>query len=419
MWRGPLAYGHAGATRIFSGRAGSFGVRRRATDHTNGRDADRSCREHKQRRDERKGAVCVRRKACASRQAGRCRQDGSTRLGNGNAVRLGQCPHRNRRRTRRSPTQLHRGQHREERAHRPVPRSGCDGLRSDDRRSSGGPWHRRELEPRSALSGRFARRRCFDAANGRREGCRRRGRRSSRNLGCRRRRRRCRHGDLDARSRRRRGGLRDGCGSLRRGCGSMHLDRRRRGRRRSHGRGGHRQERERIKVALGIRGVTDAEVHVRHPELGGAARADGAERHSLGDGVVLLHCDRAEMRQAHREPRSRLDRHRLAVRRDRPGEAHDSRCRRQHGCAGVGADRDAALLARGVRMCLVEREGLEQRPSHGPRPRARARYEEHEQENSRGEPSHPHHRLVVIIANVESTVAAAPAVVNPDYSEPR
>ena len=26
----------------------------------------------------------------------------------------------------------------------------------------------------------------------------------------------------------------------------------------------------------------------------------------------------------------------LAVRRDRPGEAHDSRCRRQHGCAGVG-----------------------------------------------------------------------------------
>jgi hypothetical protein len=35
MWRGPLPYGHAGATRIFSDSAGSFAARRRAKDHTN------------------------------------------------------------------------------------------------------------------------------------------------------------------------------------------------------------------------------------------------------------------------------------------------------------------------------------------------------------------------------------------------
>jgi hypothetical protein len=44
MWRGPLAYGHAGATRIFcdeSVRACSLGDRGRATDDTSGRDAYR------------------------------------------------------------------------------------------------------------------------------------------------------------------------------------------------------------------------------------------------------------------------------------------------------------------------------------------------------------------------------------------
>lgn len=35
MWRGPLAYGQAGATRIFWGSARSFAGRKRATDHTN------------------------------------------------------------------------------------------------------------------------------------------------------------------------------------------------------------------------------------------------------------------------------------------------------------------------------------------------------------------------------------------------
>ena len=44
MCRGPLPYGHAGATRIFSDSAGSFAARRRAKDHTN------ECEKQRERR---------------------------------------------------------------------------------------------------------------------------------------------------------------------------------------------------------------------------------------------------------------------------------------------------------------------------------------------------------------------------------
>jgi hypothetical protein len=47
MCRGPLPYGHAGATRIFSDSGGSFAARRRAKDHTN------ECEEHRERRSRR------------------------------------------------------------------------------------------------------------------------------------------------------------------------------------------------------------------------------------------------------------------------------------------------------------------------------------------------------------------------------
>jgi hypothetical protein len=55
MWRGPLAYGQAGATRIFCGdwdRTCSFEGRRRSTDDTSGRDADRAERGGKREQQE-------------------------------------------------------------------------------------------------------------------------------------------------------------------------------------------------------------------------------------------------------------------------------------------------------------------------------------------------------------------------------
>ena len=202
----------------------------------------------------------------------------------------------------------------------------------------------------------------------------------------------------DRRCGRRRGRHRS-CG--RHGCGGDRRLRRRRHRRRGRsrrpGRRGrrhhlrrrreHGQKAERIEVPLVVGRGANAEVHVWHVELRGAARPDRADDRSLVDARVARNGDRAEMRQADGEPLGRLDRDRLAVRRHGAGEAHDAGCGREHGSARIGADRDAAVLARGVRVRAVEREGLEHRTAHGPRPRGRGQ-DEQGQKSDRDEPPH-------------------------------
>src|SRR3954471_7400008 len=75
MWRGPLAYGHAGATRIFcddSLRACFLGDRGRATDDTSGRDANRgqaTCDERGER-EQQAGDCGVRVSAARTRSRG-------------------------------------------------------------------------------------------------------------------------------------------------------------------------------------------------------------------------------------------------------------------------------------------------------------------------------------------------------------
>ncbi len=214
-----------------------------------------------------------------------------------------------------------------------------------------------------------------------------------RGLDDRRRRRRDGRRPLDGRRRRRGDRLGSGCGRLGGRSRSRRLDRRRRGRGRGRGRGhgrGYGQERERVEIPLRVPGVADAEVHVGHLELRRTARADGADHRALGDGVVTFHRDGAKMRQAHGQPRWRLDRDRRSVRRNGPGEADDAAGRREHRRALIGADRDPAALSRRVRVSLVERERLEERAADGPRPRARGGHKEHEQEQkrNRSEPSH-------------------------------
>ena len=158
--------------------------------------------------------------------------------------------------------------------------------------------------------------------------------------------------------------------------------RRRRGsRRREHG-----QERERIEIALVVRRVANAEVDVRHIELGRTARAYGPDDGALVDARTARDADRAKMREAHGEPGRRLDRERLAVRRHRPREAHDAGSRRKHRRARSRADRDAAVLARVIWMRLIEGERLENRPLDGPGPRARSRHEQEEEQQHK--PSH-------------------------------
>ena len=132
-------------------------------------------------------------------------------------------------------------------------------------------------------------------------------------------------------------------------------------------------------------------MHVRHGELRGTARADGADDGALGDVHVALDPGRAEVGQAHREPVGGLNRERQPVRRHRAGEADDARRRGDHGRSGVGADRDAAMLPRRVRMRGIEGERLEHRAPDRPRPRARTRDEEEEQEHDRTQPPRSPH----------------------------
>jgi hypothetical protein len=119
-------------------------------------------------------------------------------------------------------------------------------------------------------------------------------------------------------------------------------------------------------------------MNVRNVELRGAARADRSNDGALRDGGVLRHGDQAEVRQRHRQTVGGVDRDRLAARRHRPREADDTGGRREHRCAGVTTDVDAAMLAARVRMRRIEREPLEHGAAHGPRPGSRRGHPEHE-----------------------------------------
>jgi hypothetical protein len=107
--------------------------------------------------------------------------------------------------------------------------------------------------------------------------------------------------------------------------------------------------------------------------------------------------DRAEVREADREAGRRQDRERLPVRRHRPGEADDARRGRKHRRARPGTDRDAAVLAGGVRMRLIERERLQDRPLDGPCPRACRGHEDKHEEDRQIPPPHNHHRLCCLV----------------------
>ena len=283
---------------------------------------------------------------------------------------------------------------RERRRLRPVRRTDGDGRlcnrRSRDRYRGGGSrrGRRRDHGRRGRSRDRLRRRGHRGRGRLRDRGRNRCGR------GDRRRRSRCRRGSrYRRRSRRGRCHRRRGCG--RRGCG------RRRGRRCwcRHGRGRreHGQEGERIEIALFVRRVADAEMHVRRVELRRAARADRADGAAFVDCHVLLDPDRTEVRQGDREAGRGQDRERLPARGHRPGEADDACRGRDHRRTGSRADRDATVLARRVRMRRIEGERLQDRPLHRPRPRARSRNaEEEEESHERATPtSKPHcrHRL--------------------------
>ena len=149
------------------------------------------------------------------------------------------------------------------------------------------------------------------------------------------------------------------------------------GGRRRNGRAAGRRRREQahgVDVAVRIGGHANPEVNVRAVQLGRAARADRADVVQLGHGRALDDADRPQMRERDGVAVRGLDRDRLAVRGHGPGEAHRAGRRRDHGLARrAGAQVDAAVLVRGVRVRLVVDERLQDRPLHGPAPGIRSR----------------------------------------------
>jgi hypothetical protein len=391
MWRGPLAYGQAGATRIFCGdavSARSSRGRRRALDHTNGRRGDQedATESGEEREDDCRRAVRGRRHDDAGRAALHCGSSaGIRRHGTGGAPPAGHD----------RPAGAGPGMRRC--SPRCAPKDGTvrHGVAAKRGRA---PRGRRGLQPRA-----HGTRTCRD-----REGRYRRGRSDVRRVG----RRRCCRGRRGGRGPRRSSGCRcrcscrcscrcgrgRGCGRRRgRGSGDGRCRSRSGGRRSSCGRRGRRRRRrgageepQRIEVALVVGGRAHAEVDVRHGELRRTARPDRADDRAFDDGAAARDRDRAEMREADREAVGGLDRHALPARRHGAGEADRARRGRHDGRGVAAADRDPSMLARGVWMRAVERERLQHRPLDRPCPphgeRDDEQHEEERDESPHGTP---------------------------------
>jgi hypothetical protein len=129
-----------------------------------------------------------------------------------------------------------------------------------------------------------------------------------------------------------------------------------------------RQQSQGIDVALWIARDARAEVHVRIGQVDDAARTDGPDDRRFAHERAARYSDRPEVHQRGRVSKRRLNRHRLATRRNRSGERHDTLYGSEHSAAGWRAEVDTSVLARRVRVRVVEPEGAQHRAVDGPRP---------------------------------------------------
>jgi hypothetical protein len=137
---------------------------------------------------------------------------------------------------------------------------------------------------------------------------------------------------------------------------------------------------------------------VRIVVLDRSARADRPDRGAFGDRVAAADVRRSEMRQGHRIAVRRLDRHRSPADGNGARERNRSRCRREHGCPGRGADVDSSMLARGIGV-VTEDEGLENRAFDRPRPGTGGRGGDEGGRERNDQGSTHFSLLVVLIAN--------------------
>jgi hypothetical protein len=127
------------------------------------------------------------------------------------------------------------------------------------------------------------------------------------------------------------------------------------------------KEPERVEVAVLVGRDANAEMDIGNRPLRVARRTDRADLRPFCDRRVALHGKVAEVDEGHGVTVGRLDRDARTVARSGAGERDRSAVRREHPFAGLAADVDTPMLARGVRISS-EAEGAEHGPGHGPRP---------------------------------------------------
>ncbi len=186
----------------------------------------------------------------------------------------------------------------------------------------------------------------------------------------------------------------DSCGSVRDGGRCLLM------RRLGCGQAPRRQQPQRVDVALLVARRTDAEVHIRLCVFGDAARTDAADDRAFADARAPRDRDRPEMQERSGVAERCLDGNCLAAGRHRARERHHPFDRRQHLCARLGAEVDAAMLARRVRMCSVERKRAQYRTVDRPGPRlCRRNWQRQRADDQNSETPHDFSSSVVRFVN--------------------
>ncbi len=164
---------------------------------------------------------------------------------------------------------------------------------------------------------------------------------------------------------------------------------------------------------------------VRFRYAGLVARTDRPDAVALDDRRALGHGDGAQMGERHGPPVGGLDRHALAVRRDRAGERDHAGRGRPHDRPELARHVDTAMLTRRFRHLRVEGERLENEAVDRPRPGPcrgddGKRNHEHEQDSPHELPPRsgrwrPRGEVAYWENVCSSTVRTVAAVVKPDY----
>jgi len=139
-----------------------------------------------------------------------------------------------------------------------------------------------------------------------------------------------------------------------------------------------RQERQRVDVALVVRGHTHTEVDERLGQVDDAARPHRSDDSTFAHGRAALDADRAEVDERRGVPGRRLNGDGLAARRHGPREGDHARRRREDFGPARRADVDAAMLAGRIRMGVIERERMQDGSIDRPGPGLRRRNGQYE-----------------------------------------